>query len=184
MPEVSPDREILLIAQTDKRQAFELAFNRFWEPLYVHAYRKVQSQDNAKDLVQEVFAALWKDLDKLAGKEHLQPYLFAVLRNKILGLFEKDEVRLRHAVLLASKDEASEPSSLHLLLHQELHAIIDEEVEKMPPRMKEIYLLNKHRSFSIKAIADKLLLSEQTVKNQLQHASQRLKSRLKKYNAC
>ncbi len=182
MYDISSDNEILLIAQKDKQKAFELAFSKFWEPLYRQAYRKVQSSDTAKDLTQEVFITLWDNLDKLTYHNNLLPYLYVVLRNKTLRLFEKNEVRLRYAMTLALKQEEQAPSSHHLLLEKELLSIVSDEVERMPPRMKEIYVLKKDNYLSIKDIAEKLSLSEQTVKNQLYHASQRLRARLKDYD--
>ena len=47
----------------------------------------------------------------------------------------------------------------------------------------DIFLLKKEESFSIRQIAEQLNISEQTVKNQLQSAYQRLKLRLRDYDA-
>jgi len=178
----SSNHKILAIAQTDKQKAFEMAFHEFWETLFRQAYRKVQSVDIAKDLTQEVFITLWDKLENLNEEDKLQAYLFAILRNKTLQLFEKDEVRLRYAMNHSHSDEKFAPSSHHLLLGKEVLSIISDEVARMPPRMKEIYTLKKDNYFSIKDIAEKLSLSEQTVKNQLHRASQRLRARLKDYD--
>ena len=84
---------------------------------------------------------------------------------------------------VSQKDEQFDISSENLLLTKELESVIFAEVEKMPARMKEIYLLKKEEGFSIKEIAEKLSLSEQTVKNQLQNAYSRLRLCLKEYNS-
>lgn len=179
---MTSNAEILLIAETDKHRAFKFIFDNFWERLYLRAYRKIRDENAAKDVVQDAFLVLWNNFDKLKEADALEPYLYAVLRNKILKLFEKDEVRLRYIFNnTVSANEDFEPSSHQLLLTKELKAIIDCEVEKMPPRMKEIYVLKKDQEFSIKEIAQKLNLSEQTVKNQLLSAYRRLKEGLKQY---
>src|SRR5690606_55269 len=108
------DRDILILARTDPRKAFNLAFGQYWEQLYRHACRKVQSEETAKDLVQEVFITCWDNLAKLSVQEKLQPYLYAVLRNKIIKLFEKDEVRLRYAMQHAATNLSVEPSPQQL----------------------------------------------------------------------
>jgi RNA polymerase sigma-70 factor (ECF subfamily) len=56
---------------------------------------------------------------------------------------------------------------------------VTDEIGKMPPRMKEVYLLKKEDNLSIQEIAGKLQISEQTIKNQLQQAYTRLRTRLK-----
>lgn len=177
------DDEFPGLASSEKRKTFELAFNEYWEPLFKQAYRKIQSADEAKDLVQEVFLAMWDNLDKLDKEDHLLPYLYAILRNKILMQFKKDAVRLRYAMKITVKEENYEPSSHHLLINKELQAIIDDEINKMPPRMREVHLLQKEGNHSIKEIAERLDLSEQTIKNQLHTASNRLKLRLRNYDS-
>lgn len=179
----SIDSEILSLASINKRHAFEMAFNIYWDPLFRQAYRKIQSEDVAKDLVQEVFITMWDNLDQLSQQDHLLPYLYAVLRNKVLMQYRKDSVRLRYASNFILKDEDYEPSAHHLMINKELQAIIDDEINKMPTRMREIHLLQKEENYSIKEIALQLKLSEQTIKNQLYTASNRLKSRLRLYDS-
>jgi RNA polymerase sigma-70 factor, ECF subfamily len=176
----SIDIEILIIAKTDKKKAFEIAFASYWECLFQHAYRKVQSEELAKDLTQETFIAFWNNLDMLAGQQKVLPYLYGVIRNKTLKLFETNSVRMRYAMNLAKSEPAADHSH-SLLLSKELQGIITAEIDKMPPRMREIYQLKKDDCISIRDIAEKLSLSEQTVKNQLQNAYYRLRLRLHDY---
>lgn len=176
------DSHIIAIAKTNKPKAVEIAFDQYWELLFRHAYRKLQSEDLAKDAVQEVFIVMWENMDLLFTNEDLLPYLYAVLRNKILVQFRKDEVRLRYAIQHSGIEEKLEPSSHQILLNKELQSIISDEVSKMPAKMKEIYVLKKEENYSIKEIAQLLKLSEQTVKNQLLNASGRLKLRLSNYD--
>lgn len=173
--------EVLQIARTDRKRSFEIAFGRYWEQLYLHAFRKVQSEEVAKDLVQEVFIVLWDNLDELPADSRLAAYLYAVLRNKILKLFEKDEVRLRHALHISGRAEETAPTPQHLLQERELQDIVNREVAGMPSRMQAIYLLRKSDELSIGEIANQLNLSPQTIKNQLQNAVQRLRRRLRDY---
>lgn len=176
------DQEILLLAREDQGKAFDIAFNQYWPVLYQHAFKKVQSKDLAKDLVQDVFVAMWDNISKLAVQDSLLPYLYTVLRNNTLKQFEKDNVRLKYALNRISYQDDFELTSHHLLLSKELQAIINDEMSKMPARMKEIYELKKEQNFSIKQIAEQLGLSEQTVKNQLHTASNRLKERIRVYD--
>lgn len=176
------DSYILAAAQTNKTKALEIAFDSYWELLFRHAFRKLQSEEVAKDVVQEVFIVMWKNLDKIVLQDQLLPYLYSVLRNLILIQYKKDNVRLRYAVANPQVEASPDPSSDQLLLNKELQAIINEEVKRMPERMREIYFLKKEDNHSIREIAGQLNLSEQTVKNQLKNASDRLKKRLHTYD--
>jgi RNA polymerase sigma factor (sigma-70 family) len=173
----------LSVVWSDKIRTFEVAFDLHWDELYRQAYKKTQSEYLAKDLVQETFMILWDSLDKIISADQVLPILYGILRNKILKQYEKSEVHLRYALASSIKDELFNASSENLLLDKELESIITAEVEKMPLRMKEIYLLKKEDGFSIREIAEKLGISEQTVKNQLQNAYSKLRLRLKEYNS-
>lgn len=174
--------DFFTLLDLDKNSAFEELFDEFWQPLYRRAYSKVQAEDLAKDLVQEVFIAFWDNLDTLKRDLNLAAYLHGILRNKILKVFEKDAVRLRYALQICPAELSSDFCAHELLLEKELKSIIDTEVNRMPSRMKEIYAMKKDSNFSIKQIAEELGLSEQTIKNQLQNAYNRLRSKLKEYN--
>jgi len=176
------DRE-LSVVWSDKIRTFEVAFDQYWDELFRHAYRKTQTEDLSKDLVQETFIILWNGLDNIDSTEQILPLLYGILRNKILKHYEKSEVHFKYALSVSKKDDQFDFSSENLLLTKELEGVIFAEVEKMPLRMKEIYLLKKEAGLSIREIAEKLGLSEQTVKNQLQNAYSRLRLCLKEYNS-
>ncbi|MES2276230.1 MAG: sigma-70 family RNA polymerase sigma factor [Bacteroidota bacterium] len=176
------DEQILQLALFNKRAAFELAYDTYWQDLYRQAYRKTQSTDLSKDLVQEVFCAFWENMDTLSIVRHLQNYLFGVLRNKTLMQFERSGVHLRYAMKLATRAEDMEASVHQALTNKELEGVINAEINKMPPRMKNIFLLKKEKDYSIREIAQQLEISEQTVKNQLQNAYNRLKTGLQGYD--
>jgi len=134
-------------------------------------------------MVQETFTTMWKNLDELSSQDQLLPYLYVVLRNLTLNQYAKDEIRLRHAAECVSLAENTDYSAHQILVSKELQQIINDEIEKMPLRMKEIYILKREDQLSIREIAEKLGLSEQTVKNQLQSSSQRLKTRIIQYDS-
>ncbi|WP_316816078.1 RNA polymerase sigma factor [Pedobacter nyackensis] len=175
------DGNFFLLVKSDKNRAFQVVFDAYWNVLYKQAYKKVQCNDTAKDLVQDAFLLLWNKIDVLDSEGCVLAYLYAILRNNILKLYEKNEVRARHAIHITAKEVPSDAYAQDAILEKELKAIIDKEVEAMPPRMREIYLQKKDDDLSIKQIAVNLSLSEQTIKNQLQTAYQRLRVRARNY---
>ncbi|MEE1944230.1 sigma-70 family RNA polymerase sigma factor [Pedobacter sp. KR3-3] len=177
------DSDFFILLKLNKEKAFQLVFDIYWHPLYKQAFKKVQRADLAKDLVQDVFVCLWDKIDMLDSEQSVLAYCYAILRNKILQLYEKNKVQLRYAISVAGNEIVADQHSQNVLLEKELTAIINEEIERMPPRMREIYILKKEDELSIKEIAEDLSISEQTIKNQLQMAYQRLRNRLKNYDS-
>ncbi|HEY0175647.1 MAG TPA: sigma-70 family RNA polymerase sigma factor [Pedobacter sp.] len=167
---------------SEKIKIFEVAFKQHSELLYRYAYRKTNSIDISKDLVQESFFTLWDKQDKFPEADQILPYLYVILKNKILNQYKKSNIHLKYAISVAKQIPVQEDSS-DQLLNKELESIVKEEVGNMPARMQEIYLLKKDDGISVREIAEKLDISEQTVKNQLQNAYNRIKIRLKDYDS-
>lgn len=173
------ETEFFKLVKCDKHKAIQLVFNAYWNTLYQHAVKKVQCKSMAQDLVQDSFISFWDKLDTLNPKESVLAYLYAILKNKTLKFYEKDEVRSRYIISLSSFGIVSDSNAQNIIIEKELKHIINREIERMPPRMKEIYNLKKEEELSIKQIATGLSLSEQTIKNQLQMAYQRLRTRVR-----
>jgi len=172
----------LSVAWSTKIQIFERAFNQYYHELFVTGVKKVNSDDLAKDILQEVFIALWNNLDNIATEQEILPFLYGTLRNNVLMHYRKSEVHLKYAIDAVNQHTTGK-SSEDILLNKELEEVLVEEVNKMPARMQAIYRRKKESNQSIKEIADELGISEQTVKNQLQNAYTRLRSRLTDYNS-
>ena len=103
------------MVESEQYKAFVRMFDRHWENLFLLACAKVRSADAAKDLVQEAYMILWDRREILSNEAQVPAFLYGVLRNRILKLFEKNEVRLRY-VLLASNGEQELSAAAHKLL--------------------------------------------------------------------
>lgn len=163
-------------------ETFARIFSEYWQPLVLHAQKKLGTSDTAKDVVQETFVALWNS-EVLSRPQEIKGYLYGVVRHKILDEFRKDAVRLRYVNERANLVEKHYAAPDQVLLAGELKRIIDEEISQMPDKMREIFKMKKNQGLSISEIASGLGLSEQTVKNQLYRATNRLKERLLDYDS-
>jgi RNA polymerase sigma factor (sigma-70 family) len=50
-------------------------------------------------------------------------------------------------------------------------SIIEQAIDQLPPRRKEVYLLSRHERLTYKEIADKLMISTESVKTHLKLAT-------------
>lgn len=158
--------------------AFRVLFDKYWDDLFRIAFKRLQCEGDAGDVVQEVFLGIWQHAARIEIADTLAPYLFASLRNRIFNLYEKRTVRLRY--LLARKPEpvASEDIIIGAIQNKELQAVIAAEIAAMPARMREIYRMSREGMMTVGEIADALALSHQTVKNQLHRGLERLRHSL------
>jgi len=150
----------------------------FWETLYLHTLRRVKDEQSAEDLVQELFVQFWERRASLDVHMNLPAYLYGILKFKIIDFFNSNKANEKLVAGWAHHmfDFVQQhPEELETYLW--LEKLIEKELQAMPNNMHQAILL-KWDHYSIKEIATKLNLSEQTVKNNLSEAGKRLQRSL------
>ena len=172
------DKQLLEALCLGDETAFRNLFNRHWEALFAFVSRMIGEDEQAKDIVQNTFIVVWKNRNQLIIGDSLMPYLIKVARNETISLFRKNKVRLDGMELLARDLHAVENPE-NLFITKELNTTIEVEMIKMPISMKKCFQLSRYENKSIRDIAKELSLSEQTVKNNISEALNRLRKRIK-----
>ncbi|MFC5412605.1 RNA polymerase sigma factor [Larkinella bovis] len=168
-PENSDLELVALIAQDDV-QAFAEIYQRYKGILYRHAYRMLNDQEEAKDVLQDLFTTFWTRRKEISVKGSLSSYLYSALRNRIFDLIAHKQVEQKYIQSLAHFMEAGECITDQQVREKELSALIEKEILLLPPRMREVFELSRKHNLSYKEIADELNISDKTVKKQVNNA--------------
>ncbi|OOQ57787.1 RNA polymerase sigma factor [Mucilaginibacter pedocola] len=176
--EFKTDKELLKEISAGDQGAFSTLFDRHWKPLFSFVYHLCQDEDSTKDILQDVFLYVWDHRSSLAVGDNIRPYLNTIARNSVIDSFRKDKVRLLGTDVLLADLQRVPQSDEHLLLH-ETQLGIDAELKKMPYNMQSCFRLSRFEDLSIREIAVKLGISEQTVKNNISEALRRLRTGIK-----
>ncbi|MFC3352917.1 RNA polymerase sigma factor [Sphingobacterium zeae] len=173
------DNHYVLRFKEGDPMAFAYFFEQYWEGLYIVAYRHLQEEAQAKDLVQEVFIHIWeKRLLINSEYDSIKFYLHKALKNKILNYYATERVRKQALEKsMESMDVFSKLDSQAFARYQALEAIVDDSIDKLPKLMKAVYLMRAD-NYSIAQIAAELNLAEQTVKNYLSEAKKMMRREL------
>ncbi|MBL4678194.1 MAG: sigma-70 family RNA polymerase sigma factor [Mucilaginibacter sp.] len=182
------DEELLVKLQNEDTNAFDNIYNKYWKILYQTAHNRVDDEEIAKDIVQNVFIDIWVKRESIQINTTLNQYLHGAVKMKVLNHFRSENIKQQ--VLDGALERISRLlySNPNLSDYFDLERIISEEVEEMPDNMKNSFLLRSD-SYSIKEIAGNLNLAEQTVSNNISEAFKRLKKRIRveypeRYTTC
>jgi RNA polymerase sigma-70 factor (ECF subfamily) len=169
------DGVILERLRTGSHEAYAILFQRYWKTCFDLAYRKTGDEQEALDIVQNLFIYLWEKRTELPPELHLPAYLATAVKNRVINWYRQQQKSTagKEALLqlLHTRNE-SPASSEYYALQQEWFSAVD----TLPDRMKEIYLLRHQQELSILEISRKLNLRPQSVKNQLSIAIHRVRS--------
>lgn len=173
-----PDQDLFELVKLGNDTAFKTIYNRYFDAMYIHAYRKLNDREEARDVVQEVFANIWSKRTVLVLKISLQAYLYISIRNRILNIIAHKHVQSVHIQSLQHLINQGVCQTDYLVREKELRAIIEEEIAALPNKMQEIFEMSRSQYLSHKEIASALDLSEHTVKKQVNNALRILRTKL------
>jgi RNA polymerase sigma-70 factor (family 1) len=174
-----PDNELIQLLKESDHVAYTEIYHRYSHLLFVHAYKKLRDENQAKDVLQDVFATLWFNRESNPQLSNLGGYLYTAVRNRIFDLFAHEQVKSKYIDSLNYflNTQHSVPTD-HLVRENDLKIYIEKEIQALPPKMKQIFELSKKANLSHKEIAEKLNTSENNVSKQLNSALRVLKTKL------
>ncbi|HEY0274152.1 MAG TPA: RNA polymerase sigma-70 factor [Chitinophaga sp.] len=172
------DDDLALLLRNGDADAYTEIYHRFKGALYLHAYKKLGDFEAARDLVQELFSAVWSKREQIVPAAGLANYLHGAVRNRVLNFIEHRKIASRYAASFQAFADTYTPGPDAPLREKELSAIIAREIAALPPKMQEVFLLSRNGKMSHREIAELLNISEATVKNHIKAALRTLRSRL------
>ena len=173
-----PDTELTTLLKDGDQDAFTEIYNRYWKLIYAHVYKMLRDEDDAKDIVQEVFGNLWLKAASIKNNVNVSGLLYIAARNKVFDLIGKNKVRTDYIGEIASFLSDPVNDQVDTIDEKRIIEILEREIQKLPPKMREIFELSRKDNLSHKEIASRLNISEQTVKKQVQNALKVIKPKL------
>lgn len=153
--------------------AFDIIYEKYWEKLYNTAYKRLNDEDYAKDIIQDIFLQLWQRREDLQI-EHLQTYLYTSVRNNVFKYLEKEKRYTPVTKLLEQLSAASEKADAYLL-RKEFMTSFETLIRTLTPSQQEIFRMRFHEDLCTLEIAKKLNITRKTVQNQLHRSIAQLR---------
>ncbi|MBO9675742.1 MAG: RNA polymerase sigma-70 factor [Sphingobacteriaceae bacterium] len=172
------DSELAFLLTQGDELAFTEIYNRFYGLLFIHASKRLSDDEEAKDVLHQLFESLWLKRLQVAPDGNLSAYLYTAVRNRVLDVFAHQKVESKYTESLQDFIDQDHVSTDYLVREKQMARLIEQEIDALPPKMREIFILSRKEHKSHKEIALELGLSELTVKTQVKKALRILKSRL------
>ncbi|MGM9476151.1 RNA polymerase sigma factor [Pedobacter sp. GSP4] len=164
------DVELILLINQEDEPAFTEIYNRYWEKMVSYAVRLTKSEEEAADIVQEIFVSIWNRRSVLVVKGSLGAYLIRSTRNLCLRYIERNIHTENFLEKIADQAVDSSQNIEENISLKELQDNIELGIAKLPKKMREVYLLSRDEQLSYREISEKLGIAEGTVKKQISNA--------------
>ena len=160
--------------------AFNTLYKEYSGRLYRFAFGYLKSEDEAEELVQEVFTIIWEKRADLKEELSFKSFLFTIAFNIIRKHF-RTKAHLSDYFKSGLSDDLDMQTS-QKITYDSLYQYISELVGQMPQRRKEVFTKSRLEGLSIKEIAEELKISHKTVENQLTEALKFIRTNLNREN--
>ena len=208
-PPASAEEQTLVRALREGDEgAFEMLLDRYYSPMLRLARAHVRSREEAEEVVQDTWMAVLSGLDRFEGRSSLKTWIFRILVNRARTRARR-ETRLVPFSSLSSPsvhsgtegdvdpdwlfNAASAASTAwhgsgaesrtpeECLLANELHALIEAAIERLPPRQQEVITLRDLEGWSADEVCDLLDISDANQRVLLHRARVGIRAALEEY---
>lgn len=170
------EKDILLRVSQGEELAFTQLFNA-WQPLLAsYIFRITRSKELTAEVVQDVFLKIWMSREALVSVENFKAYLFIVSKNHALNALRKTMRELRNLkiwekqVIIQDTDVIARQENETAFNDSSVYTLIDEAIEHLPPRQKQVFLLHRYERLTYNEIAIKLGIGKESVKTHIAFA--------------
>lgn len=172
------DAELVALLRQDDRLAFTELYNRHWEMLFTSVLKVTKDDEESMDIVQEIFIALWLKRTELGNIQSISGYLYKAVRNRGLMYIRANIVRNNYLSSLNQHLDEVRDTLGEQQAAKELEMILQQELDRLPAKMREVFILSRQQHLSHKEIAQRLNISDKTVKKQINNALKHFKDKL------
>ena len=182
-----PDDALIRQAKAGDKVAFGKLASRYYEMAYAVAYGVLHHHESARDVTQEVFLKVFREIAHFEGKSKFKTWLYRVTVNAAL-----DEARKKkHVISLdatdASEDEEERPVVIpdkaagprERASQRELRELLDKAISILSEDHRAVLVLREWQELSYDEIAEILGIEIGTVMSRLYYARKKLGEMLK-----
>jgi RNA polymerase sigma-70 factor (ECF subfamily) len=171
--------KVLASFAKDDEQAVDLIYNHYYPRLYRFSRTFLKLDDGIDDILQEVFVRIWENRKNIRSAQTFNSYIFTITRNLLLNELRNRLNNEKFRDRLAKAAMAEEYTDSQFTDYNELKEKIDNLVEQLPERQREVFKLSRIEGLSHREIAAKLSISDKTVEYHIGQSISFLKAKLK-----
>lgn len=172
---MNDSRIIALYKAGHQEEAFNRIVEAYSERIFWHVRGMVSSQEDADDLVQEIFIRIWAALPSFREDARLFTWIYRIATNETLNFLNKR--RLRDADSLTPELEERTEADPYFN-GDEAERELMKEVEKLPDRQRQVFLMRYYEDMSYEDMSEILGTSVGALKASYHFAVTKLKSNL------
>lgn len=182
------DSDLIRAAQRGDRAAFETLVRQYDQAVLRLALHLTGSEPDARDVYQEAFLKAYRHIGNFRFECSFYTWIYRIVTNLCLDHLRKKQTRKEDppSVMDSSgqevdlldrvSDDRSGANPERDLMRRELGAKIAQALTRLTPRERMVFELKHYQGLRLRTIGEMLNTTEETAKNTLFRATQKLRS--------
>jgi RNA polymerase sigma-70 factor (family 1) len=171
------DEELLERLHFGDGDAFKEIFTRYWYRLFKVANARINSREEAEEIVQDIFTSLWKSHDTLIIS-NLERYLFSSVRKGVISKIRSKLVHEKYRNYYLQFFPGYSLATEEAVEFDELSSAIENALLQLPAKSQLVFRLNRLQGLSISEISEILKMPRRTIEHRLTKSLRELRIHL------
>jgi RNA polymerase sigma-70 factor (family 1) len=180
--EYNSDEDLVLALMAGDMLAFEFIYKKYALKLFKIAYNQLGSQEDAEEIVQELFSSIWKKRMDLNIRK-LEVYLVVAVKNKIYDSISSRINFRKYQEYVILKEVYENNDTLDVVNFNQLKEAVDKILSMLPEKTADVFRRSRFENQPIKEIASALDLSEKAVEYHITKSTKFFKEHLRDYTS-
>jgi RNA polymerase sigma-70 factor (ECF subfamily) len=147
--------------------AFEQLFKDHFKALHAYACVILKDEDDAEEIVQNMFLKFWEKRDLLTVQSSLRAYLYKCVYNDSINFLKHQKIKTKYQdFAIYTMNPENEPASSKIEL-TELTFNLNIALNRLPEQCRTIFQMSRFEELKYREIAERLGLSIKTIENQM-----------------
>ncbi len=174
------EQRLIIELKRGSQKAFDNIYAMYSKRLFAYCLQYTKSVEDAEDIVQDVFVKLWINRENIRQEVTLRSLLFIMSKYSLINAYRSRVNSLLYEDYVETyMGSVSENDTNSQLEYDDFVYHVKKILKDLPITQRSVIELSRIEQLNNKEIAEKLLLSEQTVKNQLSLGLKILREKLK-----
>jgi len=182
-PSESTLAELIERSKQGDASAMEMIYGRFRKALFGLAYRHTYNRTSAEDLLQDIFVKIFTNIDDVDRPETFTGWVYRIALNTCYSHLRERRVEIEKGVPLDDVEGVLRQNGDEEASH-DIRGPLEEAVRRLPPKLRQIFLLHDVQGFKHEEIGRMMRLSAGTSKSQLFKARLKIRGFLKDRGVC
>lgn len=175
--DLNVDKDLVFSLHNSDIGAFDILYQKYHQAIYRNVFKLTKDDDIARDILQDVFVALWEKRADIKPDQSVSGWLFVLSFNKSISYLRKKVRETTVVNTMPFSEMEADGSDMQLM--DEQYYLLQQAINQLSPQRKKVFTLCKLEGKTYEEAAEKLNLSKHTVKEYLGHAVVAVKNHIK-----